>query len=90
MFGHIQALPGEGIRCTFLNYRSVSDLKRLPVIAVVKHGFLVDHYVTILAVTDMTVQIGDPLEGAVTLTHRQFEDRWRKCGLLIEKVALPK
>ena len=75
----------EGIRCTYREYQSIAEIKQVPVIAVVKFGFLVDHYVTVLEVTDTTVEIGDPLEGKVSLSHSKFNNQWRRCGILVEK-----
>lgn len=74
----------EGVVCTYQEYSGIAEMKKLPVIAVVKFGFLVDHYVAVLEITDTTVEIGDPLEGRVRLSHQAFNERWRHCGILVE------
>jgi len=55
---------------------------RLPAIAVVKHGFLVDHYVAVLEVGEENVVIGDPLRGRVSLSWDAFRARWRAAGIV--------
>jgi predicted double-glycine peptidase len=77
---------GEDIRCTYREYQSIAELKQMPVIAVVKFGLLVDHYVTVLAITETTVEIGDPLEGRKSLSYPEFDERWRHCGIVVEKI----
>lgn len=77
---------GDGIRCTFRRFKSVAELRgQEPVIAVIKFGFLVDHYITVLEVTDTSVLVGDPLSGLQTLTHRQLADEWRQCGIVVRR-----
>ncbi len=80
----------DGIQCNYRSYRSISDLKQLPVIAMVKYSFLLNHYVTVLAVTDTTIEVGDPLEGKRVLSHGKFNEMWRNVGIVIEKVTTPK
>jgi hypothetical protein len=53
------------------------------VIAVVKYGFMVDHYVAVLAVTERMVEVGDPMEGRQLLSHKEFMDKWRRTGIVV-------
>ena len=77
----------DGVRCAYREFDSVTELRgKEPVIALVKYGLLVDHYVTVLAVTETDVEVGDPLVGKRTLTHRKFSARWRKCGIVVERI----
>ncbi len=80
----------DGIFSEYKSFPSVSALRdQTPVIAVVKYGFLVDHYVTVLRVSDTNIQVGDPLEGQQTLTHSEFDAKWRKCGIVVRKITNP-
>lgn len=74
-----------GRSCRPAYFDSISDLRgRLPVIAVIKWGFMVDHYVVVLSVTDSEVVVGDPSRGKYTMTHAEFEDKWRRCGIVFD------
>ena len=75
-----------GIRCQYRYFDSIHQLKlKGPTIAVVKFAFLIDHYVTVLEVTDKEVIVGDPLEGKQTLTYEQFREKWRFIGITINR-----
>ncbi len=74
-----------GVRCRVAYFREIKELSGLePVIAVVKFGILVDHYVTVLDVNGTKVVIGDPLFGKDTLTHDEFAERWRRRGIVFD------
>lgn len=76
-----------GIHCRPAYFRAIDQLRgKGPVIVVVKYSFLIDHYVTVLEVTDSTVIVGDPLEGRVELTYAQFAKKWRKCGIVFDEI----
>ncbi len=76
------------VDCRQAYFQTIDELKgREPVIAVVKYAFLIDHYVTVLEVTDSTVVIGDPLEGRAELTYDQFTGKWRQCGITFDGVS---
>ena len=76
----------EGIRCRRQRFKSVGELKgHCPLIAVVKYSFLVDHYVTVLDIMDDKIIVGDPLEGRQNLSFRDFENRWRFFGIVVER-----
>jgi len=67
-------------------FDSLADLRgREPAIAVVKFSFMVDHYVTILAIGEDEVAIGDPLKGRISLTHEEFLDQWRHVAIVFDK-----
>ncbi|MBN2474201.1 MAG: hypothetical protein JXB62_06320 [Pirellulales bacterium] len=75
-----------GVHCRTVYCRELAELRgREPFIAVVKFGFLVDHYVAVLSVTDTDVTLGDPLSGMRKCTYEDFEKQWRRCAVLIEK-----
>ncbi len=77
---------GQNVKCTIRFFNSVEELKQnCPAIAVVKHSFFVDHYVTVLEVKDDTVIIGDPLAGKVELSYEDFVKKWRCVGIVLKK-----
>ncbi len=75
-----------GVPCRQVYFRRISELRdQVPVIAVVKFAFLIDHFVTVLEVENPKVVIGDPLQGRVEMTHDEFARRWRKCGIVFDQ-----
>ena len=85
-----EALQNEyrqaGLMAEFRAFRSLSELKRAGLtIALVKFGFLVDHYVTVLGVTDSEVLVGDPLNGLDRMSHAEFLKRWRFTGIVMKR-----
>lgn len=77
---------GRGIRCTYRRFDSIAQLKEIcPTIAVVKFGFLVDHYVTVLEVDDEKIIVGDPINGTDEMTHDQFREKWRSIGIVVSQ-----
>jgi len=74
-----------GVPCREVFFHDISELRScVPVVVTVTFAFLVDHFVTVLEVTDTTVVVGDPLEGRVELTREQFDRRWRGCGIVFD------
>ena len=80
-------LYGEkGVTCRFESYKTLEELRKELdgfLVARIKHSFLVDHFVTILQITDNHVIVADPLNGKHQYTIQKFEDIWRFCGLRI-------
>jgi predicted double-glycine peptidase len=54
-------------------------------LAVVKYTLMVDHWVTVLEVTDSEVIVGDPSVGLMRWTHEQFLRRWRFIGVMLKR-----
>ena len=80
----------DGLVCRYRPFESIDDLSRAgPTLAVMKFGFLADHYVAVLEVSDDNVMVGDPLHGRTTLPRRQFAERWRHVGIVLERPAVP-
>ncbi len=78
----------DGIECEFRAFDRAADLKEvLPVLAVVKFGFLVDHYVTVLRVTDDYITVADPAQGMRVLSVEEFESNWRRQGITVRRRA---
>jgi hypothetical protein len=82
-----QNFADEGLLCKYDEFNSISELRGLePVIAVIKYSFLVDHYVTVLAVNEKTLTLGDPLAGFRKLSYKEFQRIWRYRGIILQKV----
>lgn len=65
-------------------FRSVAELKQAGLtLAVVKYGFMVDHWVAVLGVTDSEVIVGDPLGGLDHLSYADFAGKWRFVGIVL-------
>lgn len=81
----LQQLYGpQGLHCEYRYFRSAQELPTGAfLLAVVKFGFLVDHYVTVLASDASSVTIGDPLNGLQRLTPAEFGRRWRQVGVVV-------
>ena len=76
----------EGLLCKYGEFDSIPELRGLePVIALVKYSFLVDHYVTVLAVDEKTLTVGDPSIGFRRLSHQEFHQVWRYRGIILQK-----
>ncbi|MFC1582897.1 cysteine peptidase family C39 domain-containing protein [Planctomycetota bacterium] len=76
----------------YCEYRFFEDLDGLAeaqetgiTVAVIKYGFMVDHYVTILQVREDAVVVGDPLQGIVVHTREHFSEIWRKTGVVCRR-----
>jgi hypothetical protein len=75
-----------GLVVEYRPFKNISELKEAGLtIAVVKFGFLVDHYVTVLGVTDSEVIVGDPLGGLDRMSHEEFLKKWRFEGIVLKR-----
>ena len=78
----------EGLQCVYRHFRNLDELKAAGLtLAITKFALLVDHYVVVLEVTDTEVRVADPLYGRQTYSREQFQDRWRHCGIVLERAA---
>lgn len=76
----------DGLVVEYRAFKNISELKQAgPTLAVVKFGFMVDHYVTILEVTDSEVIVGDPLNGLEHLSYGDFQQKWRFVGVVLHR-----
>jgi predicted double-glycine peptidase len=76
----------DGITCEVRGFDTVEALKDVcPVLMIIKHGPLMDHYVAVLEVTEDAVIIGDPSAGKEALTYEEFMKKWRQVGIVISK-----
>jgi predicted double-glycine peptidase len=82
----LYARDGLSVQCR--TFKSVADLKTVvPMMAVVKYGLLVDHWVAVLGVTDSEVLVGDPLGGLARLSYQEFAGKWRFTGVVVQRKA---
>jgi len=81
----------QGVRAECCWFASIGDLRgKEPVMAAVRYRFLIDHFVTVLSVTDSEVVIGDPLIGREELSYDEFSDRWRRYGIVLARRGYPR
>jgi len=78
----------QGIGCRLIWFSSIDQMRDIcPVIATVKHRFMIDHYVTVLAVDDDGVTIADPLKGLERVSYDAFGRKWRRVGIAITRCS---
>ncbi len=82
----IEKLYGpEGVTCTYRYFNSVEELKgNCPVIVVTKFSFMIDHYITVLDVSDNKVIVGNLSAGKEDLTYDEFRKIWRSVGIIVK------
>jgi hypothetical protein len=77
-----------GLSVSCRGFRDIADLKRAGLtLAVIKYTLMVDHWVTVLEVTDSEVIVGDPSLGLTRWTHEQFARRWRFVGIALARAS---
>jgi predicted double-glycine peptidase len=76
----------DGLTAKCRVFKNISELKQAGLtLAVIKYGFMVDHWVTVLEVTDSEVVIGDPLGGLRRLSYDSFLKQWRFIGIVLQR-----
>ncbi len=76
----------EGLTAEYRTFKDIPELRQAGLtLAVVKFGFLVDHFVTVLEVTDAEVVVGDPLNGLDKMTYDDFLKKWRFSGIVLKR-----
>jgi hypothetical protein len=74
----------DGLLAEYRAFQDLAELRKAGLtLAVIKFDFLVDHYVTVLEVTDSEVVVGDPLNGLDKMTYDQFRRKWRFVGVVL-------
>jgi predicted double-glycine peptidase len=70
----------------YRTFKNISELKQAGLtLAVVKFGFMIDHYVTVLEVTDSEVIVGDPLDGLDKMSYEEFQQKWSFVGIVLKR-----
>ena len=76
----------EGLVVAYRPFKSISELKQAGLtLAVIKFTFMVDHYVTVLDVTNSEVIVGDPLSGLRKIPCDDFRREWRFVGIVLKR-----
>lgn len=79
----------DGLTARLSSFKRIEELKGAePTIVVTKLSFLIDHYVTVLEVTEDKVIIGDPLTGLKELSLGEFEKLWRRIGIVLGRNSI--
>jgi predicted double-glycine peptidase len=74
----------EGLRAEYRVFDNLNQLKQAGLtLAVIRYNFWLDHYVTVLEVTDTFVQVGDPILGLARFTLDEFKAKWRFTGVVL-------
>jgi len=81
----------DGLVAEYRIFKDLAELKAVGLtLAVIKYSFMLDHYVTVLAVNDTEVVVGDPLVGKTVFTHAEFSKKWRLTGVVLSRRPVPK
>jgi hypothetical protein len=76
----------RGLSCEYRVFHNIDELAPGAVmLALVKYSLFVDHYVTVLAVADGQVVVGDPLYGRRVMPAAEFEKMWRFTGIVVTR-----
>jgi hypothetical protein len=76
----------DGLLVEYRIFKDISELKKAGLtLAVIKFGFMTDHYVTVLEVTDSEVVVGDPLNGLDRMSYADFRKIWRFSGIVLKR-----
>jgi len=76
----------DGLVSDYRVFHTVDELKHGGLtLAVIKYRFWVDHYVTVLQITNDQIIVGDPARGLCAFTHREFLERWRRVGVVLHR-----
>jgi predicted double-glycine peptidase len=75
-----------GLDCRFRQFDSVAQLRNAGVALVsIRQATLLDHCVAVLDVSDTGVTIADPVTGLTVLPVEQFDQIWRRCGIVMNR-----
>ena len=77
----------DGLSCRYRRFDSIDQLRNAGVtLAVVRDAFLLDHCIAVLDVSDNVVTIADPATGTRLMPCKQFEEMWRFCGIVLQRI----
>jgi predicted double-glycine peptidase len=76
----------QGLKCEYRHFKSVAELKNGGITLVVTNvSLFLDHYLTVLKVTDNAIIVGDPSRGLRAISHEEFSKKWRFIGVVLKK-----
>ena len=71
------------VRAQYRSYANLRDLPQGQLLVVLELGLFVDHYMALLEMTPDRMILGDPMQGKISLSHSEFEQRWRHVAIQI-------
>ncbi len=78
-----------GLKCQYRSFKSVKQLKGAGIIlAIVRDALLLDHCLAVLEISENKVTVADPVTGARSMSHEQFEKIWRFSGIVIKRESI--
>jgi hypothetical protein len=76
----------SGLKCEYRQFKSVAELKNGGItMVVINFSLFLDHYLTVLKVTDDLVIVGDPSRGLRAYTLDDFSKKWRFIGVVLKR-----
>jgi len=76
----------SGLKCEYRHFKSTAELKNGGItLAVINFSLFLDHYVTVLQVTDDMIIVGDPSRGLRAYSHEEFAKKWRHIGVVLKR-----
>src|SRR5215831_12517989 len=73
----------RGLKCEYRQFKSVAELNNGGItLVVINFSLFLDHYLTVLKVTDDLIIVGDPSRGLGAYTHEEFAKKWRFIGVV--------
>lgn len=76
----------DGLLVECRAFKNIAELRQAGLtLAVVKYAIMVDHWVTVLEVTDTEVVVGDPLGGLSRISYDEFLKKWRFTGIVLKR-----
>jgi len=76
----------SGLKCEYRHFKSIAELKNDNItIVVINFSLFLDHYVTVLKVTDDLIIVGDPSRGLRAISHEEFLKTWRFIGVVLKR-----
>jgi predicted double-glycine peptidase len=76
----------QGLKCEYRHFKSIAELKNGGVTLIVTNvGLFLDHYLTVLKVTDDQIIVGDPSRGLRAISHKEFSKNWRFIGVVLKR-----
>ena len=76
----------NGLSVEYRQFENISELKDAGlIVATVKFGFMVNHFVTVIKVTDSQVIVGNPINGLQKLSYDEFQQEWLFMGIVLKR-----
>ncbi len=76
----------DGLLSEYRVFNSLDELKQAGLtLAIIRYTFWLDHYVTILEITDRDVVVGDPMRGLARISKADFQASWRFVGVVLKR-----